>query len=138
MDYGRIAGIFSISPHRETTHGISANRALFSYRQVKPVDTVLVRSALELFTSMIVFAIIWPVWACSALTCYRQSRWLHLAQSSVMASGYRLGSGCIGCHRVAAGGGPPDHTGHDPALFCVRHHVRSRFCTAAIPELAPP
>lgn len=42
----------------QTMHGISANRALFSYRQVKPVDTVLVRSALELFTSLFVFAII--------------------------------------------------------------------------------
>lgn len=42
----------------QTMHGISANKALFSYRQVKPVDTVLVRSALELFTSLLVFAII--------------------------------------------------------------------------------
>lgn len=28
-------------------HGISSNRALFTYRQVRPVDTVLVRSVLE-------------------------------------------------------------------------------------------
>ena len=44
----------------QVMNAISANKALFTYRQVKPVDTVLVRSALECFLmvliSIIVFA----------------------------------------------------------------------------------
>lgn len=37
---------------------ITANAALFSYRQVKPVDTVLVRASLETFLEFIVFVIL--------------------------------------------------------------------------------
>lgn len=37
---------------------ISANAALFSYRQVKPVDAVLVRAALESFIEFIVFILL--------------------------------------------------------------------------------
>jgi capsular polysaccharide transport system permease protein len=37
---------------------ISANAALFSYRQVRPVDTVLVRAALEAFIEFIVFVLL--------------------------------------------------------------------------------
>lgn len=37
---------------------INANQALFAYRQVQPVDTVLVRSALEAFLGMVVGAVL--------------------------------------------------------------------------------
>lgn len=37
---------------------IGANAALFSYRQVRPVDTVLVRGALEVFLEVIVFILL--------------------------------------------------------------------------------
>lgn len=42
----------------QTMHAISANKALFSYRQVKPVDTVLVRAALEGFLMILVATIL--------------------------------------------------------------------------------
>jgi len=38
----------------QAQHAISANRALYSYRQVKPVDTVLVRAALEGFLMIVI------------------------------------------------------------------------------------
>ncbi len=38
----------------QCTNAISANRALFTYRQVKPVDTVLVRAATEGFLMLLV------------------------------------------------------------------------------------
>jgi capsular polysaccharide transport system permease protein len=38
----------------QCTNAISANRALFTYRQVKPVDTVLVRAACEGFLMLLV------------------------------------------------------------------------------------
>lgn len=46
-----MVGLVAFFMFRQTgtqgANGISANRSLFTYRQVKPVDTVLVRSALE-------------------------------------------------------------------------------------------
>ncbi len=42
----------------QVTNGISANQALFTYRQVKPVDTVLVRGGLEGFLMAIVASIL--------------------------------------------------------------------------------
>lgn len=42
----------------QVAKAISANLALFTYRQVKPVDTVLVRGALEGFLMMIVASIL--------------------------------------------------------------------------------
>jgi capsular polysaccharide transport system permease protein len=39
-------------------NGISANRALFAYRQVKPIDTVLMRSALEAVLLLVVMVIL--------------------------------------------------------------------------------
>jgi capsular polysaccharide transport system permease protein len=39
-------------------NAISANRALFTYRQVKPVDTVLVRAGTEGFLMFLVFVIL--------------------------------------------------------------------------------
>lgn len=39
-------------------HAVDANQGLFSYRQVKPVDTVLVRAALEGFLALIVAVIL--------------------------------------------------------------------------------
>jgi capsular polysaccharide transport system permease protein len=41
----------------QTSNAISANRALLAYRQVKPVDTVLVRSLLEVMLLLVVMAI---------------------------------------------------------------------------------
>lgn len=41
----------------QVMNGVSANRALFAYRQVKPVDTVLVRGGLEALLLIIVIAI---------------------------------------------------------------------------------
>jgi capsular polysaccharide transport system permease protein len=38
--------------------GISANQALFTYRQVKPIDTLLVRGALEAFLMIIITVIL--------------------------------------------------------------------------------
>lgn len=38
----------------QAQNAISANRALYSYRQVKPVDTVLVRAALEGFLMIVI------------------------------------------------------------------------------------
>ncbi|HJU70332.1 MAG TPA: ABC transporter permease [Paucimonas sp.] len=56
-----MAGILAFFMFRRTSdhtmNAISANKALFAYRQVKPVDTVLVRAALEGFL-MILVAII--------------------------------------------------------------------------------
>jgi capsular polysaccharide transport system permease protein len=42
----------------QVTNAISANQALFTYRQVKPVDTVLVRGGLEGFLMVIVASIL--------------------------------------------------------------------------------
>jgi capsular polysaccharide transport system permease protein len=42
----------------QVMNGISANQALFSYRQVKPVDTLLVRGVLEAFLMIIVTVIL--------------------------------------------------------------------------------
>ncbi|QRX81164.1 ABC transporter permease [Glaciimonas sp. PAMC28666] len=42
----------------QSMHAIGANKALFSYRQVKPVDTVLVRAGLEGFLMMLVVVIL--------------------------------------------------------------------------------
>jgi capsular polysaccharide transport system permease protein len=44
-----------------TTTALSANEALFSYRQVKPVDTVLVRGVLEGYLSLLVAVIVFCV-----------------------------------------------------------------------------
>jgi len=38
--------------------GVEANRALFSYRQIKPMDTFIARALLELFLGAAVFALI--------------------------------------------------------------------------------
>ncbi len=38
----------------QSQHAISANKALYTYRQVKPVDTVLVRAALEGFLMVVI------------------------------------------------------------------------------------
>ena len=42
----------------QVTNAIDANQALFTYRQVKPVDTVLVRGALEGFLMIIIASIL--------------------------------------------------------------------------------
>lgn len=42
----------------QAQNAISANKALFAYRQVKPVDTVLVRAGLEGFLMMIVAVLV--------------------------------------------------------------------------------
>jgi capsular polysaccharide transport system permease protein len=42
----------------QVQNGISANQALFTYRQVKPIDTLLVRGALEAFLMIIVTVIL--------------------------------------------------------------------------------
>jgi capsular polysaccharide transport system permease protein len=42
----------------QVTHATSANQALFTYRQVKPVDTVLVRGGLEGFLMVIVASLL--------------------------------------------------------------------------------
>lgn len=46
-----ISGLMSFNMFRQTStqvqNAISANRSLFTYRQVKPIDTLLVRAALE-------------------------------------------------------------------------------------------
>ena len=42
----------------QTMNGISANRALFTYRQVKPVDSVLVRAGLEGFLMILISIIL--------------------------------------------------------------------------------
>lgn len=39
---------------QQASHALSANQALFTYRQVKPVDTVLVRALVELFLMVLV------------------------------------------------------------------------------------
>ena len=53
-----LAGVLPFFTFRRTAtqsmNAINANRALFAYRQVKPVDTVLVRSGAELFLMVIV------------------------------------------------------------------------------------
>lgn len=56
-----MTGLLAFFMFRQTgsqgANGISANRSLFIYRQVKPVDTVLVRSALEAVLLLCVMAI---------------------------------------------------------------------------------
>lgn len=47
----------------QCTNAINANRALFTYRQVKPVDTVLVRAACEGFLMMLVMLLAMAVLA---------------------------------------------------------------------------
>ncbi|HAV37569.1 MAG TPA: ABC transporter [Massilia sp.] len=47
----------------QCTHAINANRALFTYRQVKPVDTVLVRAACEGFLMLLVMVMAMAVLA---------------------------------------------------------------------------
>lgn len=42
----------------QTMNAVSANKALFAYRQVKPVDTVLVRAALEALLMVIVSVVL--------------------------------------------------------------------------------
>jgi capsular polysaccharide transport system permease protein len=42
----------------QVMNGISANQALFAYRQVKPIDTVLVRGVLEGFLMTIIAAVL--------------------------------------------------------------------------------
>jgi capsular polysaccharide transport system permease protein len=57
-----MVGILAFFMFRRTatqvTNAISANQALFTYRQVKPVDTVLVRGGLEGFLMVIVASIL--------------------------------------------------------------------------------
>jgi capsular polysaccharide transport system permease protein len=43
----------------QAMNAISANQALFTYRQVKPVDTVLVRSGLEGLLMVLISAVVW-------------------------------------------------------------------------------
>jgi capsular polysaccharide transport system permease protein len=45
-------------PAQQAMNAVSANQALFTYRQVKPVDTVLVRAALEGFLMTLVSAVL--------------------------------------------------------------------------------
>jgi capsular polysaccharide transport system permease protein len=45
-------------PAFQSMNAVSANQALFAYRQVKPVDTVLVRSALEGLLMVLITAIL--------------------------------------------------------------------------------
>jgi capsular polysaccharide transport system permease protein len=57
-----IVGMLAFFMFRRTAaqlmNGIAANQALFTYRQVKPVDTLLVRGALEAFLMIIVTVIL--------------------------------------------------------------------------------
>lgn len=45
--------------------GIEANRALFGYRQVKPIDTIVARLILESVVHVVVFGVL--LWVCSFL-----------------------------------------------------------------------
>jgi capsular polysaccharide transport system permease protein len=57
-----IAGMLPFFTFRRTTvqclNAVSANRALFAYRQVKPIDTVLVRACVEGFLMLLVSMIL--------------------------------------------------------------------------------
>jgi capsular polysaccharide transport system permease protein len=57
-----IVGMLAFFMFRRTAmqvmNGISANQALFTYRQVKPIDTLLVRGALEAFLMIIITVIL--------------------------------------------------------------------------------
>lgn len=57
-----LTGVIGFNFFRQTLSrgidAIGANAALFSYRQVRPVDTVIVRGALEAFLETIVFALL--------------------------------------------------------------------------------
>jgi len=54
LTIGMVAFFLFRRTSNQCTNAISANRALFTYRQVKPVDTVLVRAATEGFLMMLV------------------------------------------------------------------------------------
>ena len=43
----------------QVQNGLGANRALFTYRQVKPIDALLVRAALESFLACLIAIIFW-------------------------------------------------------------------------------
>lgn len=43
---------------QQVKNGLSANQSLFAYRQVKPIDTLLVRAVLEIFLSIIIIIMI--------------------------------------------------------------------------------
>ncbi len=57
-----IAGLMSFSMFKQTgtqaRNALNANRTLFAYRQVKPVDTVLMRAFLEGFLSILITLIV--------------------------------------------------------------------------------
>lgn len=55
---GMLAFFMFRRPANQAMNAINANRALFSYRQVKPVDTVLVRAGVEGFLMVIVSIIL--------------------------------------------------------------------------------
>jgi len=55
---GVLAYYMFVYPARRSMHAISANQALFVYRQIKPVDTVLVRVALEAFLMVIITIVV--------------------------------------------------------------------------------
>jgi capsular polysaccharide transport system permease protein len=55
---GLLAFFMFRRPAQQAMNAVGANQALFTYRQVKPVDTVLVRAALEGFLMTLVTAIL--------------------------------------------------------------------------------
>lgn len=55
---GMLAYFMFRRPAMQGIEGISANRALFTYRQVRPIDTVMVRAALEGIVMVIVSLIV--------------------------------------------------------------------------------
>jgi len=55
---GMLALLMFTRTAKQTENAIGANQGLFSYRQVKPVDTVLVRAALEGFLALLIAVIL--------------------------------------------------------------------------------
>jgi len=55
---GMLAFFMFRRPAAQSMNAVQSNRALFNYRQVKPVDTVLVRSVLEGFLMLIVSGVL--------------------------------------------------------------------------------
>lgn len=52
--YGLLAMFMFMRTATQSKNAISSNKALFAYRQVKPVDTVLTRAFLEAFITLII------------------------------------------------------------------------------------
>jgi len=75
----------------QTRNAVSSNQALFAYRQVKPVDPVLVRAGLEGFLMVVIMVILSAEPPYSTLVLCLPIRWPYWKRLRLVAvwSGFR-------------------------------------------------